>query len=177
MSGNNYTVPQNVLEGRGTPFPTGTYISAENAIQQVWNEDKTQLDFVFKFSENSPVEGANVGKRPMTQRVTIIFKNQSVVDIATFDENTPFALQRSAGLLAQLALALGVAQPNPNGGGVTFDIENFLAGLASGLYSKATVGFEVYHRAWKSKATGKSGTSAEIARFFGVSSGTPPVGA
>lgn len=168
---NDITIPQNILEGRGSPFPAGTYTSTENAIQQVWSEDKQNLDFVFKFTGNAPIEGAEVGKRPLTQRVTVIFKNQSVVDIKNFDENTPFALQRSASLLAQLALALGVAQPRPEGG-VTFDIENFLAGLASGLYSKATVGFEVYHRAWKSKA-GKSGTSAEIARFFGVSTGTP----
>jgi hypothetical protein len=170
-----FVVPQNILEGKGLPFPAGTYISADNTVTQVWNEDKTNLDFVLKLQENKPIEGSEVGKRPMTQRITVIFKNQSVVDVKAFDENTPFALQRSATLLSQLAVALGVATPRSaaEGGGVVFDIENFLAGLASGLYTKQTVGFEVYHRPWKSKKTGNSGTSAEISKFMatGTSAG------
>src|SRR5512147_1536986 len=163
-----FVVPQNVLEGKGLPFPAGTYLSAENQVTQLWNEAKDTLEFVVKLSGNTPIEGSDVGKRPMTQRITVIFKNQSVVDVKNFDENTPFALQRAASVLGQLALALGVAQPRPEGG-VAFDIENFLAGLASNLYAKNTIGFEVQHRPWTSKKTGKSGISAEITKFMAAS--------
>ncbi len=171
MSG-AFKVPQDVLAGRGQPFPQGTFVSAANKIEQNTSEDKTGLELVVTLNENSPLDGSpTVGKRPMTQRIPIVFQNQSVVDVEEFGENTPFALRRGAGLLGQLALALGVAQKQEDGG-VIFDIENFLAGLVSGLYAKQAVGFSVYHRAWTSKKSKnpdgsfKSGTSAEIGAFF-----------
>lgn len=160
-----FQVPKDVLEGRSTPFPSGSYLSHSNKVEQKWSEDKTNLDFVFTLSENTPIEGANVGKRSLTDRITVIFKGQSVVDLKGFDDNTPFALRRAATILSQLAQAWGISQPTAEGG-VTFDIESFMAGLVSGLYAKQPVAFEVYHRAWTSKDKTKSGVSAQVARFY-----------
>jgi hypothetical protein len=170
MSG-AFNIPQNILDGKSPPFPAGTYVSKENEVKQVWSEDKKSLDFQITLKDNAPVEGSQIGKRPMVQRITVIYKEKGLVDVTTFDQDTPFPLQRGAGLLGTLAQAVGAATANPEGG-ATLDVENFLGGLASGLYAKNAVGFEVQHRAWKSKTqlntdgTPKTGVAAEIVRFF-----------
>jgi hypothetical protein len=168
--------PKSVVDMKGQPFPVGTFISAEHEVTESWrssvkeNPDlKDCLDLALVLKSNTPTdESPTVGKRPMTQRIPVVFKNQSVVDVEDFDDpNLSFALQRGAGLLSQLALALG-ATTRAEDGSVDFDAETFLAALVSGQYKSTPIGFQVIHRNWSSKATGKSGTSAEVNAFFPV---------
>jgi len=174
----SFKVPGNVVEGRGTPFPQGSFVGKLQKVDTAYSSSdranapdaKDNMEFVLTFNENAPAdtESPNVGARPFTQRLTIIFKNQSLVDLTEFTDDTPFALRRAAGLIAQLAVALDAPCTVGEDKSVTFDVNALLEGLQAGLYNGRQLGFTVTHRGWSSKKTGNSGTSAEASRFFGV---------
>lgn len=166
-------VPGHIVDGKGQPFPQGTWLGRLDSVKDEWTEDNSGLEYILTLRDNTPVDPSapNVGARPFTQRVTVIFKNQSIVDLVEFGETTPFALQRAATTVAQLAIALGYTTRSADGS-VDFNTEEFLENLLSGAYKDRQVGYEVTHRNWKSKTqknadgTAKTGISAEAGRFF-----------
>lgn len=167
-------VPGSVVDGRGQPFPQGVFLGRLAKNEEKWSEDGKNLDYILTFQDNTPLtpESPGVGARPFVQRVTVIFQNQSIVDVAEFTENTPFALQRTATVVTQLALALGYAT-RAEDGSVDFNIEEFLENLQAGAYKDRQIGYEVRHRAWKAKGKNPDGTpktgsgvNAEAIRFF-----------
>jgi len=174
----SFKVPGNVVEGKGTPFPQGSYVGKLSKVESVWSssdrenapDQKDNMDFVLTFGENAPAdsETAQVGARPFTQRVAIINRGNSMVDITEFNDDTSYPLRLAAGLIAQLAVALDAPCTVSADKSVEFDVNAFLEGLQAGLYQNKPCGFTVTHRAWKSKKTGNSGVSADTSRFFAV---------
>lgn len=166
-------VPGHIVDGKGSPFPQGIFLGRLAEVKDEWTEDNTGLEYVLTFRDNTPVstEVSNVGARPFTQRITVIFKGQSIVDLTEIGETTPFALQRAITLVSQLAVASGYATRAADGS-VDFNTEEYLENLLSGAYKDRQYGFEVRHRTWKSKTqknadgTAQTGISAEANRFF-----------
>src|SRR5258707_7304981 len=114
-------IPSHVAEGRASAFPAGTYMGRLDQVKESWSEDKTNLTYAVWFREITALEGGReVGNRPFRQQLKIINNNVLIVDIAEFDDTVPFMLSRSAGLIAQLAIALGEAQVDPKTRDVTF---------------------------------------------------------
>lgn len=173
-------VPGHIVDNKGQPFPQGVFLGRLAETKDQWSEAGESAEYILTFRDNTPVEGPNVGARPFTQRIQVVYQNQSIVDITEFGEKTPFSLQRAAGLVAQLAVALGYATRSIDGS-VEFNTEELLENLLTGAYKDRQLGFEVKHRNWKSKtqkdATGKpvTGTSAEIVRFFNPEATETPV--
>lgn len=168
-------VPSNIVEGRSSPFPAGTFYGALGEVKDRWVQDretKQNIRMVFDVTlkDITPIEGPNVGNRPCRQSFTIINGEQSLVDIVEFDDSVNFGLRQSAGLLAQLATALGAARADIEGN-VTLDMEAFLEDLKNGNYAGAQLLFEVTHRTWKPKDAPKDAparVSSEISRFAGT---------
>lgn len=168
-------VPGHVVDGRGQPFPQGNFLGRIKEVKDNWSEDGKTCDYLLTLGDNTPIDekSPNVGARPFITRLTVVFQNQSIVELVEFTEKTPFALQRTAGMVSQLAVALGYAA-RATDGSVDFNTEEFLENLLSGAYKDRQIGYEVRHRGWKSKeknADGtplKSGTNAEPVRFFGT---------
>jgi hypothetical protein len=173
-------VPGHIVDNKGQPFPQGTFLGRLAEVKDSWSEDGKSAEYILTFRDNSPVDGPNVGARPFTQRIQVVYQDQSIVDITEFGERTPFSLQRAAGLVAQLAVALGYATRSLDGS-VEFNTEELLENLLTGAYKDRQLGYEVKHRNWKSKtqkdAAGKptTGTSAEIVRFFNPEASESPV--
>lgn len=178
-------VPGHIVDGGGQPFPQGTFLGRLDSVKDAWTEDNAGLEYILTFRDNTPANAdtPNVGARPFVQRITVIFQNQSIVDLVEFKDTTPFALQRSATLISQLAIATGYAQRAADGS-VEFNTEEFLENLLSGAYKDRQYGYEVRHRTWKSKTqknadgTAKTGVSAELGRIFDPNAtATTPVAA
>lgn len=173
-------VPGHIVDGKGSPFPQGIFVGRLAEVKDEWTEDNSGLEYILTLRDNTPVSDnvSNVGARPFTQRVTVIFKGQSIVDLQEFGEKTPFALQRAVTTVSQLAIALGYTTRAADGS-VDFNTEEFLENLLSGAYKDRQVGFEVTHRNWKSKTqknsdgTAKTGISAEAGRFFDPNASAP----
>jgi len=166
-------VPGNVIEGRGTPFPVGTFIGRLDKVEENASEDKKNLDLVLTFRDISTIgEGPEVGARPFTQRVTVIFNDAFLADVTEFDDNVHFSLRRAAGLLTQIALAVG-ATTRTQDGSAELDMERFLESLTGGIYKDAQILFEVAHRPWTSKKTGRKGVSSEAVRFAAAEAVVP----
>lgn len=148
-------IPDSVVTGR-SPFPAGVYrgnldSAAERSTKdKEGNETGVFVDVVFK--DNQTIDGkTQVGARPYRQSFAIIQKGLSLVDITEYSDETPFMLRRSAGLLAQLALALGAASRDAETNDVVFDMNTFLEDLQHGVYKGRPVLFEVQNRAYKRK--------------------------
>jgi len=173
-------VPSHIVDGKGSPFPQGIFLGRLAEVKDEWTEDNTGLEYILTFRDNTSVSPnpVTVGARPFTQRITVIFKGQSIVDLVEFGETTPFALQRAATTITQLALALGYATRAADRS-VEFNTEEFLENLLSGAYKDRQVGYEVTHRTWKSKTqknsdgSAKTGVSAEAGRFFDPNAQAP----
>lgn len=160
-------VPANVVDGKSPPFPMGAFVGTLTEIKDAWSEDQKNLDFATTFKDNVSTDGTvNVGKRPFTQRIPVISKDESVVDVQDW-ENTSFILRRGATLLTQLAIAVGAVSKNEDGS-ADVNMEEFLQSLKAGLYNGRQIGFEVIHENWTSKDKKRSGTSARVANFFAV---------
>lgn len=166
------TVPKSVVEGRSGPFPVGTYIGVLAEAKERWFKDsetgkETMLFLDLNFGNNAPLNGngQQVGARSFRPSIVLVTSNKertkkfALVDITEFSDDTPFALQNAASMASQLALAFGAASIDQEGN-VKFDLGSFIENLAAGAYKGRSVVFEVTHRAWKSKATGKSGVEA-----------------
>lgn len=176
------TVPGSVVKGRGTPFPQGVYVGSLNKLEEAWSEDKKNLDFILTFRDNAPADenSPQIGARPLIQRVPVIRSGRSVVDLSGDDftsEEVPFPLRLAAGQIAQLVVALGGPCSIDEDDSVSFDIEAFMEGLQAGLYNGRSVGFEVIHRKWTSKKTGRSGVAADVSRYFPVEDHGAPTAA
>lgn len=175
-------VPGNVVDGRSSPFPQGNFLGTLGEVKENWSEDGKNLDYTIALNSITPIDpqSPQVGARPFTTRITVIFQNQSIVDLIEFTDTTPFALQRAASVASQLAVSLGYATRGTDGS-VDFNTEEFLENLLTGSYKGRQVGFEVTHRNWTSKkqknadGTPKTGTSAELARLFNPQGETAPV--
>lgn len=164
----NNRVPDSVVTGR-SPFPAGVYRGRlDSAAERVQkdkdgNEKAVFVDVVFR--DNVTIDGvASVGARPYRQSFAIIMNGQSLTDITEYSEETPFLLRRSAGLLAQLALALGAASRDSDTNDVLFDINALLEDLQHGVYKDKMVMFEVQNRAYKRK-DGTPGMDDSALRF------------
>lgn len=171
------TVPRSVVEGRSGPFPLGTYIGVMQETKQRWfkNNDtgkETTLFLDVTIGNNAPLDkGQQVGARTFRPSLTLVTTDQggkkhALVDLTEFDgDNVPFALQQSAGVASQLAMAFGAASVDA-AGNVSYDLGEFVEGLAANLYKGRSIVFEIVkHRPWTSKKTGKSGVEA-IARYM-----------
>jgi hypothetical protein len=157
-------VPGNVIDGRSLPFPAGTYIGKLSEAKNEWyasdrknNPDKKDgVRLVLTFKEITPVEGPNVGARPMIQRIDVVVppKNGrdaiSLVDVTEFDDSIPFNLRQSATLLSQLALAWGAITRDADGSS-DVDFDQFIASLEGGVFNGREVMFGVEQRQVESK--------------------------
>lgn len=175
-------VPGNVVDGRSSPYPQGNFLGRIKEVKDNWSEDGKNCDYTITLGDNTPIDqkSPNVGARPFITRLTVIFQNQSIVEIVEFTDKTPYALQRTAGMVSQFAVALGYATRAADGS-VDFNTEEFLENFLSGAYKDRQVGFEVNHRSWKSKnqknadGSAKTGTSAELGRVFNPEGEAAPV--
>ena len=82
-------------------------------------------------------------------------------------------MQKSAALLANLALALNATEEvEYEGQTMISTAESFLEDLKSGAYNGTTIGYETSQRSWASKEKGsdgkplKSGVNVEVTGFF-----------
>lgn len=176
------TVPKSVVEGRSGPFPIGTYIGILGDVKERWFKDnetgkETTLFLDLSFGNNAPLNGngTQVGARTFRPSIVLVTSNKektkkfALVDITEFSDDTPFALQNAASMASQLALAFGTAHIDTEGN-VNFDLGAFIENLAAGAYKGRSIVFEITHRPWKSKATGKSGVEARP-RFMSAEPG------
>jgi hypothetical protein len=168
-------IPAHVAAGRRAPFPAGVFLGELAKVQDSWSDDKTGLALLLTFTNVTPfdAESPQVGARPKTQRIQVIFDNQSLVDVTDFNDDVPLALQNAATLVTQMAEALGLVKPNADGS-VDFELEPFLNDLMAGAFNGSALVFEVRHRQWKSKKTGNSGTDDSICAFKAAGEATNP---
>lgn len=171
----------NVVEGKSPPFPAGTFIGTlKEAKSEYYASDSKQPDkkdavrVNLAFKEITPVEGPNVGARPLTQSINVVRGGQSIVEIADpTDESVPFPLRQAITLTLQLALALGAATVNGDGT-VDFDIGPFLESLEAGVHNGHPVMFSVEQRSYNSKTAKNADgsfklvTVSQITAFKGV---------
>ena len=145
-------VPSNVAAGRGSPFPQGVFLGSLGEVTTRWSDDQKNMDVILTFAENTPFDedSPNVGARTKRQRVTLIFQGQALVDVEEFTDDVHVALQRSATLLTQTALALGFATLNEDKS-VDIDLEAFLEQLTNNVFKGEVVVFEVRHRGYASR--------------------------
>lgn len=144
------TVPRNVIEGRSAPFPAGVYLGRLNEAKEAWSEDQKSLNVSVQIRDITALDGPNVGARPYSQRLAIVAKGYNVVDLKDFtDDNIPFPIRTSAGLLTQIAIAFGAATVTPEGARV--DLDRFLQDLVAGAYKDRVVQFSVEQRSFDSK--------------------------
>jgi hypothetical protein len=170
--------PQSIRDGKSPPFPAGSFVGSLSDITQDWYaadrnapDKKDSMRFVLTLKEITPLpESPVVGARPCIQRVDIVHKGTSIVDIHDWeDSSVAFQLRQSGTLLIQLAEALGIASDNPED---DFDLNAFLEALTSGVYKNRTVGFSVEQRTYDSKTlknsdgTAKKITASNVAGFF-----------
>jgi len=170
----------NVVEGKSPPFPAGTFIGTLTEAKSEWyasdNKQPDKKDSVrinLQFKEITPVEGPQVGSRPLAQRVDVVRAGVSIVDIAEIDDSVPFQLRQAITLVLQLALALGAASSNGDGT-VDFDMGPFLESLEAGVHNGHPVMFAVEQRSYASKTaknadgSARQITASNITAFKGV---------
>jgi hypothetical protein len=169
----------NVVEGKSPPFPAGVFVGKLTEAKEEWySSDKTNPDgkdsvrLNLTFKEITPLDGApQVGTRPLGQRIDVVVKKQSIVEIEDLeDPAVPFNLRQSATLVIQLALALGVATRNGDGT-LDFEMGPFLEALSAGNFTNQSVRFAVEQRQYGSKTqknpdgTAKQMTASNITTF------------
>lgn len=165
-------IPGHVVDGKSPPFPQGKYAGDLVDVKNEWSEDLANLNITLTFKNNTPLNGApTVGARPFMERISVIANKQSVVDVVDFD-SAPYGLRLAAGKLTQIAVAFGAPVTVMPDKSVDVDLNGFLTALTANAYQGKRTGFEVVHRAWKSKKTGKEGVSAEGIAYFPVEGGT-----
>ncbi len=105
------------------------------------------------FNEITPADedSPEVGARPYRYRCTIVNNGVAVWDIEEFNDDTDFRLAQSAGLLSQLALALGAAEMLENQD-VDLDAEAFCDDLLGEVYVGEEVIVTVGNRPYKNRA-------------------------
>ena len=145
-------VPGSVATGKRPPFPEGTFAGTLTDVKEAWNDDQNACDLLLTFSENTAVEGPEVGARPKMQRITVVYHDGDsghasvpLADIEEFTDDTPFRLRDAATLLTQLAVAIGAAAPEENND-VEFDMGQFIESLTGGVFKGETVIYGVRHR-------------------------------
>lgn len=148
-------VPSAVVDRRPTPFPAGTYIGRISEVGDRRSEDETWISLSMIFDEITPADDdtKEVGTRKYRARFTVVQNGVAVWDIEEFTDDTDFRLQQAAGLLSQLAVALGQAKILANKD-VEIDMEDFCDGLLQGDFSGEEVMFSVGNRPYK----GRDGT-------------------
>ena len=189
-------IPSHIAEGKSPPFPAGTYVGKLTEAKQEWyasdaknkpdTKDSARLQLTFK--EITPVEGPQVGARPLMQRLDIIRPAQvggpaiSIVDVAQsgqWDESIPFGIRQSAALFSQLALAFGAASVDGTGN-VDVELDEFITALSGGVFNNREVLFTVEQRTYASKTqknpdgTGKSMTVSNVTAFASVGASVAP---
>lgn len=178
-------IPRSVVEGRGQPFPAGTFIGTLKETKERWYKDEAgnnkTLFLDLAFANITPIDGPQVGARmfkPSFQLIASVQRQGEVkatqyalVDIVEFNDQTPIGLAQTAGQAAQLAVAFNAATVAPNGD-VQLDLPAFIENLAGGVYNGQQVIFELKQRAWTNKKSGKSGVATEIVRFISADATT-----
>lgn len=164
-------VPNRIVENRPQPFPEGSYMGRIKQVDERWNDEQTRLNFTVTIKDITVVEGdTEPGARPYRFRLPVIWDGISLVDVEEFGDDVPFLLERSAGILAQLATALGVGKANELGD-VEVDFQELLEGLQEGQFNDIDILFGVAHRTYKIKSTGKMAVDDSPAYFEPVESG------
>jgi len=145
-------VPNAVVQNRPSPFPAGTYFGKIQEVNDRRNEDETWIMLTIVFNEVTPADddSPEVGARPYRFRPTIVNNGVAIWDIEEFTEDTDFRLRQSAGLLAQLALALGAAKVLSNQD-VDFDAESFCDDLIGEVFVGEEVMVTVNNRPYKAR--------------------------
>jgi len=158
----------NTVEGKSPPFPAGTFIGTLTEAKSEWyasdakqpdKKDSVRINLSFK--EITPVEGPQVGSRPLAQRVDIVRAGTSIVEIQEVDDSVPFQLRQAITLFLQLALAVGAASANGDGT-VDFDMGPFLESLEAGVHNGHPVMFAVEQRSYNSKTAKNADGSARV---------------
>jgi len=180
-------IPSHVAEGKSPPFPEGTFVGKLIEAKQEWyasdtknapdKKDSARLTLTFK--EITPVEGPQVGARPLMQRLDIVRPPKpgqtpiSIVDVTEWDDSIPYGIRQSATLFSQLGLALGAASFDATGN-VDVDLDEFITALSGGVFTNREVLFTVEQRSYDSKTrknpdgSAKKETVANVIAFKGV---------
>lgn len=158
-------VPSDVVHNRPTPFPAGSYFGTLKEVSERSNEEQTWMSLNLLFRDISPLDddSADVGNRPYRARVTVINDGQGVWDIEVFNDDTDFRLRQAAGILSQLAFALGAGKETEDKG-IEVEMESFCDDLLNGVYNDSELIFEVGNRTFK-RRDGSSGTSDDPLGF------------
>lgn len=146
------TVPKAVVDNQYVAFPKGTFSGEFNRVED--NERGTAGGDDWRFSLRgmfrnlTPMdeETPEVGARPFRADMTIIWDNQSLVELVNSESigDLPFQLSRGLGSLSQLAVAVGAAARDEKGN-VSFDLETFIQDLRENKYNERPVIIEVGH--------------------------------
>lgn len=140
------SIPTNVVDNSYAVFPEGFYTGALTSAEvRDPKSDGSWLTLKVGLGEVTPNEGtADPGRASFKGDLTIRTDGHDILEIEDFsNREIPFSLVRSAGLIAGIAEALGVA--SREGGNVDVDIREVVEALTEGNFSGERVSFQVTH--------------------------------
>jgi hypothetical protein len=140
------SIPTNVVDNSYAVFPEGTYTGAlQSAEVRDPKSDGSWLTLKVGLDTITPMDGTtDPGRATFKGDFTIATDGHDLREIEDFSSREiPFSIVRSAGLIAGMAEALGVA--NRENGQVDVDIRQVLEALTEGNFAGERVAFEVTH--------------------------------
>ena len=140
------SIPTNVVDNTYATFPAGVYTGGLASAEQRDPQGSGEwLTLKVGFNEVTPNEGTeDPGRSSFAADITIRTGGFDVTEIEDFSKrDIPFAIVRSAGLLASMAEALGVA--SRENGRVDVDIRQVVDALTEGNFAGERISFEVSH--------------------------------
>jgi len=140
------SIPTNVVDNSYTVFPEGFYTGALSSAEvRDPKSDGSWLLLRVGLDTITPNDGtADPGRESFRGDITISSDGHDLREITDFSsKEIPFGVVRSAGLLAGIAEALGVA--TRENGQVDVDLRQVVEALAEGNFAGERVAFEVTH--------------------------------
>jgi hypothetical protein len=135
-----------VVDNSYAVFPEGTYTGALSGAEvRDPKSDGSWLTLKVSLDDITPMDGtADPGRTKFNGDLTILTDGHDLREIEDFsNRDIPFSVVRSAGLIAGIAEALGVA--SRENGQVDVDIRQVLEALTEGNFAGERVAFEVTH--------------------------------
>lgn len=144
-------VPSAVVNNSYKAFPQGSFDGTISAAQvRDIKNDGSWVVIKLSLDKVTPREGTpNPGRDRFSGDITLVNTDRegNTVDLRQLTEingDTPFSIERSAGLLAGLGAALGVAEVD-DAGNVGVDFSQVAEALVDGQFAGQRIGFEVSH--------------------------------
>lgn len=141
-------VPTALAENRYELFPTGTFTGLLSGAESrspldddSWRLIRLSVSDTAPFSNEDP----DTNGRGFNDDITVLTDGVMLTEVEDFtNQDIPFPIRRSAGLLAGLALAVGAATPDDNGY-LNVDFASFIEALLEGTFENEEIAFEVSH--------------------------------